>query len=165
MLAAHLFAGYVSVRSKNMKTFIIQILILSLIILSACSTADTETCYSRDDRSFTKAVSLKLNTLNFPYTTKDSYKLCFKQRKRKRNEFIKITHQVEKYYRSIAVVLKDKENKDAVFSWLKESGTPYYTHENDRGTFISIHSLTEELAIDNKIKLDEILHQYKTSKK
>ena len=133
-----------------------QILALCIIALSACSITDPETCYSNSDPSFTEAISLKLDNLNFPYTTKNSHKLCFK--KSKTDEFNKITHQVEQYYRAVATVLKSKKDKDAVLSWLKESGTPYYTHENDRGTFIAIGSLTEDLATENAIKLDELVY-------
>jgi len=139
-----------------MKAYRIQILAISLSLLSACTAADPEICYSRSDRSFNKAVILKLNSLKFSYTIKDNHKICFKQSKT--DEFNKITYQVEQYYRAVATVLKEKKDKDAVFSWLKDSGTPYYTHENDHGTFITIGSLTEELAIENKIKLNELVH-------
>jgi hypothetical protein len=41
---------------------------------------------------------------------------------------------------------------------LNESGAPYSTHDNERGTFVMIGSLTEEKASESAIKLDELLH-------
>jgi len=128
---------------------------ISLTLLVACAN-DPETCYSNSDPSFTKAVSLKLDELNFSYVSKKDNKLCFKLSKKE--QFTQISNEVNQYYRAVATVLTSQKDKDAVFSWLKESGTPYYTHENDRGTFIAIGSLTEELATDNAIKLNELVH-------
>ena len=72
--------------------------------------------------------------------------------------FDKIVNEVMQYYGSVATVLTSKKEKDAVFSWLKESGTPYHTHDNEHGTFVMIGSLTEEKATENSIKLDELVH-------
>lgn len=136
------------------------IIIFSLCVislLSACA-RDLETCYSSIDPYLTKAISIKLDSLAFTYKTKsnDKYQLCFKQSKK--DEFDKIQYDVMQYYGSVATVLTSPESKDAVFSWLNESDTPYSTHENDRGTFVMIGSLTEEKANENAIKLDELLH-------
>lgn len=136
---------------------IIIIPLCAISLLSAC-TKDLETCYSSSDPYLTKAISIKLDTLAFSYTTKNNhkYQLCFKQSKK--DEFDKIQYEVMQYYGSVATVLSSPESKNAVFSWLKESGTPYSTHENDRGTFVIIGSVTEEKASENAIRLDELLH-------
>ena len=138
------------------KSFTIYLL-CATVLLSAC-TRDLETCYSSSDPYLTKAISIKLDSLGFAYATKnsDKYQLCFKQSKK--DEFDRIQYDVMHYYGSVATVLRSPESKDAVFFWLNESGTPYSTHENERGTFVMIGSLTEEKASENAIKLDELLH-------
>ena len=126
------------------------------LFVTACTATDPEVCYSNSDPSFTKALSLKFNDINFPYKTKKKIQLCYK--KSKTAEFEKISHEVTQYYSAVATVLKSEKDKKAVFSWLKESNTPYYTHDNERGTFIAIGSLTEELATENAIKLNELVY-------
>ena len=135
------------------KTYIVLVAILA----SACTTNAQETCFSNSTPFFTKAISLKLSELNFDHTLQGNGKLCFN--KNKINEFNSIKAQVTQYFHSVAAVLKTQIRKEKVFSWLSESKTPFYTHENDRGAFVVIHSLTEELANDNAIKLNELLYE------
>ena len=130
-------------------------ILISLALLIAC-TNDPETCYSNSDTSFTKAVALKLDELDFSYVSKKDNKLCYNLSKKE--QFTQISNEVNQYYRAVATVLTSQKDKEVVFSWLKESGTPYSTHENNRGTFIAIGSLTEELATENAIKLNELVY-------
>lgn len=131
------------------------IIFASITLLVSCAN-DPETCYSNSDPSFTKAVSFKLDELNFSYVSKKDNKLCFSLSKK--NQFTQITNEVTQYYKAVAMVLTSQKSKDAVFSWLNESKTPYSTHENERGTFIAIGSLTEDLATENAIKLNELVY-------
>ena len=135
---------------------IIKLLTLSLLVSLLSCTSDPEVCISHSDSSFDKAIALKLEEIKFAHRINKKGSVCFN--KSRTDEYKKTEHEVTQYYNAVATVLKSEKDKKAVFSWLKDSNIPYYTHDNDHGTFVAIGSLTEDLATENAIKLNELVH-------
>ena len=113
-------------------------------------------CFSNNDASFIKALSIKFDEINFHYRLEGEDRVCFKQSKKA--EFDKTMNEVDQYYRSVATLLKGQNKIDAVINWLSESNTDYYSNTDEDGTFIVIYSLTEEMANNNAIKLNELVY-------
>ncbi|MCU7837275.1 MAG: hypothetical protein KZQ83_18785 [gamma proteobacterium symbiont of Taylorina sp.] len=136
-----------------MKIFIIPFV---LILLSGCMTNEKEICTNYGEDEFTQALKLKLNKINFSYKVNDDGFICIAESKHK--EFKQIVDVVDRYYRGLATILTNKDDKEKIISWLKKDKISYHTQPSKMGIFLVIYSMTEEKANENQFKLDELLH-------